>query len=648
VSWSIAPNVGTISSAGLYTAPSTITTQQIVTVTATSQADPAKSASGSVTLVPPGGTTAFSWDTKAPSPIGRMEAQGTVVNGKLYVFGGFTTDWATVTTRTDAYNPSTNTWTQLADVPERLTHSAVAVDGQMIYLIGGYVGSNPGPSSSRVWKYDTVANTWSAGPALPAARGAGATARVGRFLYFFGGALRTAGANDTDQPFAYKLALDGGTSWTRIADIPNPRNHLGGAVVNGMIYAIGGQHNHEEGVGNQVEVDAYNPVTDVWTRVADLPNPRGHVAVVELAGQIMVIGAGPATAEVTLYDPTTNVWLKMPSLPQARASTVAGVINGAVIVTTGNPGTGVGSTTTWSGLFPVKWEVSASMPIDLGEVAAGIINNSLYLVGEGNTATLAYNLSSGVWTSSLAARPSTGNHHAAEVFNGKLYLLGGLGSGSEGRVQIYDPTTDTWTIGSDMPFAAGSSSSALIGGEIFVAGGIVGGESTTQAAAYNPVTNTWRTVAPMPQGLNHTASTTDGTRMYVFGGRTGGNSIGNGETTVQVYNPATNVWTSNVTGAPLAPLPQARGGMGKAVYMKGEFYVIGGETLSGSGATSNRVYDRVDIYNPGTNSWRLGTPMPTARHGIFPLGISNRIYVPGGGVVAANSSSNKLEIYNVQ
>ena len=58
VSWSVSPTVGTISSSGLYTAPSTITTQQTVTVTATSQADPSKSGTATVTLMPPatGGT----------------------------------------------------------------------------------------------------------------------------------------------------------------------------------------------------------------------------------------------------------------------------------------------------------------------------------------------------------------------------------------------------------------------------------------------------------------------------------------------------------------------------------------------------------------------------------------------------------------
>ena len=53
VTWSVSPNVGTVSTTGLYTAPATIGAQQTVTVTATSGADGTKSASAVVTLITP-------------------------------------------------------------------------------------------------------------------------------------------------------------------------------------------------------------------------------------------------------------------------------------------------------------------------------------------------------------------------------------------------------------------------------------------------------------------------------------------------------------------------------------------------------------------------------------------------------------------
>ena len=52
VTWSINPNVGSISSAGLYTAPNSVNASQTVTVTATSVADNTKSGFASISLIP--------------------------------------------------------------------------------------------------------------------------------------------------------------------------------------------------------------------------------------------------------------------------------------------------------------------------------------------------------------------------------------------------------------------------------------------------------------------------------------------------------------------------------------------------------------------------------------------------------------------
>ena len=53
VTWTLSPNVGSISNAGLYTAPATISSQQTVTATATSVADPTKSANATINLLAP-------------------------------------------------------------------------------------------------------------------------------------------------------------------------------------------------------------------------------------------------------------------------------------------------------------------------------------------------------------------------------------------------------------------------------------------------------------------------------------------------------------------------------------------------------------------------------------------------------------------
>ncbi|MGR9088537.1 MAG: Kelch repeat-containing protein, partial [Gammaproteobacteria bacterium] len=333
------------------------------------------------------------------------------------------------------------------------------------------------------------------------------------------------------------------------------------------------------------------------------------------------------------------------------SSWLTGLTKLAVGIISTSRGPGAPFPATWDFIeVSSPWVSMAQLPVNLGEVAGGIIGNTLYLVGEGSNATLAYNISSGTWdpASTLAARSFAGNHHGAEVVNGKLYLIGGLSGSSEGKVQIYNPGNDTWTTGASAPFAAGSSATAYIGGKIYYAGGIVGSATVNSIAAYDPTLNSWSSpLAPMPQGVNHAASATDGSKLYVFGGRGGGNSVSNGFNYVQIYNPATNSWQSSTdAGSTIPPLPQARGGMGKAVYYDGEFYIIGGETASGAGATSDGVYGRVDIYDPVAKTWRQGSPMPTARHGIFPLLDSDYIYVPGGGIKKGFSQSKIHERYD--
>lgn len=53
VIWTMNPPVGTLTASGLYTAPSTISINQTVVVTATSVADPTKSGSADINLLPP-------------------------------------------------------------------------------------------------------------------------------------------------------------------------------------------------------------------------------------------------------------------------------------------------------------------------------------------------------------------------------------------------------------------------------------------------------------------------------------------------------------------------------------------------------------------------------------------------------------------
>lgn len=297
------------------------------------------------------------------------------------------------------------------------------------------------------------------------------------------------------------------------------------------------------------------------------------------------------------------------------------------------------------------WVQRPPMPIPLGEVACSAVNGKLFVVGEGSDKTLTYDFALNLWNDNLAKRPFAGHHHACETYNGKWYLIGGLGGG-EGRVQIYDPATNQWSLGANMPWNGGSVATALIGGRIYAAGGIVGNTTVDLCARYDIASNTWTMLAPMPagKGRNHAAAGSDGTRFYVFGGRGVGsgesNVVANGFPDVQIYNPISNTWQASFdAGSTLDPLPFGRGGTGRAVFYQGELYVFGGETLNGPGAVAGNVFNRVDVYDPALDAWRLERLMPTARHGVAPVVWQGEIHLAGGGVVAGFSASTAFESF---
>jgi N-acetylneuraminic acid mutarotase len=212
-------------------------------------------------------------------------------------------------------------WTARAAVPEPLTHTPVVVDGRFFYLVGGFVGDSPGGATAHVWRYDTVADSWTAAPPLPAPRGAGGAAIVGRTIHYFGGVDREPGCQcyiDEDEHWALDLT-EQNPAWRPRKPMPGPHNHLAGAGLGGIVYAIGGQKGGDQKMGNQARVDAYDPATDSWRSVAPMPVARGHInaAIFTANGSLWVVGGtendstsrnGRPSTEVSEFDPLLNSW----------------------------------------------------------------------------------------------------------------------------------------------------------------------------------------------------------------------------------------------------------------------------------------------------------------------------------------------------
>jgi hypothetical protein len=137
-------------------------------------------------------------------------------------------------------------------------------------------------------------------------------------------------------------------------------------------------------------------------------------------------------------------------------------------------------------------------------------------------------------------------------------------------------------------------------------------ETIAQCAVYDPAADLWQDGVPvpdMPAGRNHGASCSDGERLFVFGGRAAGFTVSEGYDETQVYDPAVSAWEALGSRA---PLPLARGGMGRAVYHAGRCFVFGGEVPDSADVTvADGVDDldtafRVDIYDISQDTWTAG------------------------------------------
>ena len=184
--------------------------------------------------------------------------------------------------------------------------------------------------------------------------------------------------------------------------------------------------------------------------------------------------------------------------------------------------------------------------------------------------------------------------------------------------QLAIATTVTWTAKASMPTARTWISAAVYAGKIYVFGGL---SSTTKLATverYDPETNTWESRMPMPTARYGTSAVTLNGLIYVLGGVNSSNQI---QSIVEVYDPVDDTWST------AASMPTARTRL-SAVVLEGKIYAIGGSTTSTMdlvGYTS-----KVEMYDPGTNSWSTGVPMNTPRVGLAAAASGGKIYAFGG------------------
>ncbi len=302
-------------------------------------------------------------------------------------------------------------------------------------------------------------------------------------------------------------------TWETMRPMRKARQELGAAVVGGKIYAIGG-------VDFAGSNEMYDPATNSWSSKQPMPTPRRNFGIAACNNKIYCIGGslvdgrGPVASNEA-YDPATNSWANLTAIPTPRRSLQANAVDGKIYLIGGEL---VGAT-------------------DLNEV---------------------YDVATDTWTTK-EPMPTAVYYYASAVVNGKIYILGGIGpNANSDTVQIYDPATDSWsmgatpTVGLRSPWAA-ATTGVYAPARIYMLGG-ADIFSASENVVYDPATDSWRTGASMPTARASLGVAVVDDILYAIGGS--GNSyldppvavnekytpIGYGTvpTTVQIVSPEHN------------------------------------------------------------------------------------------------------------
>ena len=217
-----------------------------------------------------------------------------------------------------------------------------------------------------------------------------------------------------------------------------------------------------------------------------------------------------------LYDPTTGTWSYTGSLNTSRRDVPMVLLNdGRALIAAGATGADPGTTLASSELYDPTtgtWSYTA---------------NTLAIARDGATMT--------------------------KLQDGRVLLAGGNQADytCTNAAEIFDPTTNTWSSAGTMPFGGvGVTMTVLSDGRVFATRGNCGSYTAT-SAIYDPTTNTWTATANVPVTPVFGSFLLNNGKVLV---RSGSPDAGTNPGTIppvdEVYDPATNTWTT--TNLPLA------------------------------------------------------------------------------------------------
>ncbi|MEM7705905.1 MAG: hypothetical protein AAF358_10160 [Pseudomonadota bacterium] len=253
-----------------------------------------------------------------------------------------------------------------------------------------------------------------------------------------------------------------------------------------------------------------------------------------------------------------------------------------------------------------------------------------------------------VWQQRAPMQVGRGEHANALV-NGRIYAFNGLTSSGRGPVEIerYDPVMDRWTVVSTFPDIDDNGrgrdhvtvSHAVWQAEIWYTGGKFGPargvSGSIRVDVFNTDTLSWRRGPDLPERAWGHGTAVVGSQLHVISGGVGGGSVTDQHFVLDLTDEAAG-WQE------AAPVPFAQVHT-SAVALEGKIYLIGGET---SHSGHRGINARVQEYNPATDQWRDRAEIPVSRsHHEWSTFAWNGRILSAGGIGGTNPVRAQTEIY---
>ncbi len=297
-------------------------------------------ASAATTLPAAGLHAQPAWQWAAPLPKMMGELVGVPIGASLFAMAGLDDVEHVPYGAVFRYDSPADRWTALPQMPAPAHHiMATALDGK-IYVFGGFTRPptvKAWQPTANAWSFDPQTGQWKALAPLPNPRGAGQAVAVGGRIYVIGG----VSSNIHGTPYApiplgspaqivvgavdeYDPAAD---TWRPRSPMPTPRNHYLAAEVGGKIYALNGRTGSVFVTMSDVTdlVEVYDPASDQWSYKSRAPTRRGDVAGGACNGRIYVTGGEYQDMQRKMafwaaeaFNPAANTWEMLPHMQIAR------------------------------------------------------------------------------------------------------------------------------------------------------------------------------------------------------------------------------------------------------------------------------------------------------------------------------------------